>query len=185
MHTDGRSARQRAPLGGVCGRSSTRGEEVLAADHEAPAHVAEDRSLVFRKRVYEHGNTDLCGPARLRDFARFARAKQCPPRQRQRHLGRTAVRDTPPTGRRSCCPGWAGSPFQQRNSGAKVVWCGSYSPTSRCPTSRPQLPKPAPATSQRGWSTWSCIPATTALATAIGPTLRQLFPPAPAPKTTR
>lgn len=96
MHTDGRSARQRAPLGGVCGRSSTRGEEVLAADHEAPEHVAEDRSLVFRKRVYEHGNTDLCGPARLRDFARFARAKQCPPRQRQRHLGRTAVRDTPP-----------------------------------------------------------------------------------------
>ncbi|MFI6269938.1 hypothetical protein [Micromonospora zamorensis] len=96
MRTDGRSARQRAPLGGVCGRSSTGGDEVLAADHEAPEHVAEDSSLVFRERVYEHGNTDLCGPARLRDFARLAQAKQCPPRQRQRHLGRTAVRDTPP-----------------------------------------------------------------------------------------
>jgi hypothetical protein len=79
----------------MCGRSPTGGEEVLAADHEAPEHVAEDSSLVFRERVHEHCNTDLCGLARLRDFARFAGAKQCPPRDRYGHLGRTAVRDTP------------------------------------------------------------------------------------------
>ena len=66
------------------------------------------------------------------------------------------------TGRAAILLSWlAGSPFRQRHSGAKVFWCGSYSPISRCPTSRPQLPKPAPATSQRGWSTWSWVPATT------------------------
>lgn len=73
-----------------------RGEEALAAGHEAPEHVAENSSLVFRERVYEHHNTDLCGPASLRDLSRFARAEQCPPRERHSHFGRTTVRDTPP-----------------------------------------------------------------------------------------
>ena len=81
---------------GRCGYSPIGGEEVLAAEHGAPEHVAEGRSLLFRERVYEHRNTDLCGPARLRDFAGFGRAEQCPPRERLSHFGRTTVRDTPP-----------------------------------------------------------------------------------------
>ncbi len=51
---------------------------------------------MVRERVYEHRNTDICRSARLRDLARLARAEQCPPRERHRHSGRTAVRDTPP-----------------------------------------------------------------------------------------
>jgi hypothetical protein len=42
----------------MCGRSPAGSEEVFAADHEAPEHVAEDSSLVFRERVYEHSNSD-------------------------------------------------------------------------------------------------------------------------------
>jgi hypothetical protein len=81
---------------GMCGRSPTGGEKVLATDHQALEHLAEDSPLAFCERVYEHCNTDPCCPARLRDFARFARAKQCLPRERRCHLGRTTVRDTPP-----------------------------------------------------------------------------------------
>ncbi|MCW3820281.1 VanZ family protein [Micromonospora sp. DR5-3] len=67
------------------------GEEVLAADHEAPEHVFENSSLVFRQRIYEDRNPDLRDPARLRDFACFAGADQRTPRERLGHPGRAAV----------------------------------------------------------------------------------------------
>jgi hypothetical protein len=77
------------------GRAIRRELKVLAAEHGAAEHLAEDGSLVFGQRIDEYHRPDVSRPTRVGDFAGLTCAQQCPPRERSGHLVHAAVRDTP------------------------------------------------------------------------------------------